>query len=92
MRQGIVRTLALLALGFAGGACADGLELSLVAASAENLAEPHDIVLSPDGSRLFVADNNNDRIVVLETKLGKDIGSDHRPLLVRLAWQSGSDG
>jgi endonuclease/exonuclease/phosphatase (EEP) superfamily protein YafD len=34
----------------------------------------------------------SDRIDVLETKLGRDIGSDHRPLLVRLAWRSGNDG
>lgn len=45
---------------------ADTLEFTLVAASAENLAEPHDIVLSPDGRYLYVADNANDRIVVLD--------------------------
>ena len=33
----------------------------------------------------------SDRIDVLETKLGEHIGSDHRPLIVRLAWQSGGD-
>lgn len=75
MRRGTVPTLALLALGFAGSAWADGLELSLVAASAENLAEPHDIVLSPDGSRLFVADNNNDRIVVLDPSSLAELGT-----------------
>jgi endonuclease/exonuclease/phosphatase (EEP) superfamily protein YafD len=34
----------------------------------------------------------SDRIDVLETKLGKDIGSDHRPVIVRLAWRSEGDG
>jgi endonuclease/exonuclease/phosphatase (EEP) superfamily protein YafD len=33
-----------------------------------------------------------DRVDVLETKLGEDIGSDHRPLLVQLAWRSEGDG
>jgi len=39
-----------------------------VAASGESLSEPHDIVLSPDGQQLFVADNGNDRIVVLDAE------------------------
>ena len=51
------------------------LELSLVAASAENLAEPHDIVLSPDAKYLFVADNGNDRIVVLDASTLREIGT-----------------
>ena len=45
---------------------AEVLHFRLEAASAENLAEPHDLVLSPDGKALYVADNGNDRIVVLE--------------------------
>lgn len=34
----------------------------------------------------------SDRIDVLETALGRPIGSDHRPLLVQLAWRSDGDG
>lgn len=40
--------------------------LSQVQSSNRDFSEPHDIVLSPDGSLLFVADNGNDRIVVLD--------------------------
>jgi DNA-binding beta-propeller fold protein YncE len=54
---------------------ATALELSLVAASAENLAEPHDIVLSPDARNLFVADNGNNRIVVLDATTLGEVGS-----------------
>ena len=42
------------------------IELSFVAASGQSYAHPHDIVLSPDQRYLYVADNNNDRIAVLE--------------------------
>lgn len=37
-----------------------------VQSSNRDLDEPHDILLSPDGSLLFVADNGNNRIVVLD--------------------------
>lgn len=37
-------------------------------ASPEVFAEPRDIVLSPDGKLLYVADNGNDRIVVLHAQ------------------------
>lgn len=47
---------------------ADPLQFTLMAASAENLGKPHDIVLSPDGRLLYVADNDNDRIVVLDAQ------------------------
>ena len=43
-----------------------GLEIGFVAASPGVYAEPHDIVLSPDGRHLYVADNGNDRIAVLD--------------------------
>ena len=56
----------LLVLAFIVPCRADDLTFRLEAASAENLGEPHDIVLSPDGTRLYVADNANDRIVVLD--------------------------
>lgn len=45
---------------------AAALDLAMVAVSAEGLAKPHDIVLSPDGVHLFVADNENNRIAVIE--------------------------
>ncbi|WP_455198053.1 NHL repeat-containing protein [Kaarinaea lacus] len=60
-------------------------DLSFVNASAEDYSGPHDITLSADGKRLFVADNNNDRIAVLDAdslkfvfSFGEDIlGSPH---------------
>ena len=52
---------------FSAPAVASGdLTLSLIQSSNREFSEPHDIVLSPDGSLLFVADNGNDRIVVLD--------------------------
>jgi len=45
---------------------AQSLTFELIAASPATLAKPHDIKLSPDGKTLFVADNGNDRIVVLD--------------------------
>lgn len=53
---------------------ADALKFEFVAASAETLGLPHDIVLSPDGKVLYVADNTNDRIVVLEPETLKELG------------------
>lgn len=77
MRSPILPALALVVLVAVspGAARADALELVLMAASAETLAEPHDIVLSPDGERLFVADNGNDRIVVLDAKTLSELGT-----------------
>ena len=46
-------------LGAAPVAPAGPLELTLMAVSAEYLGKPHDIVLSPDGRLLYVADNDN---------------------------------
>ncbi|MEN8174251.1 MAG: NHL repeat-containing protein [Pseudomonadota bacterium] len=48
------------------GRPAIGLEISFVNASPTVYAEPHDIVLSPVGQLLYVADNGNDRIAVLD--------------------------
>lgn len=45
---------------------AAAFDLEFVAASPQIYAEPHDVVLSPDGRRLYVADNNNHRIAVLD--------------------------
>ena len=41
-------------------------ELTFEAQSAASFAQPHDITLSPDQRFLYVADNNNDRIAVLD--------------------------
>ena len=51
------------------------LRFSLEAASAEDFARPHDVVLSPDGSKLYVADNGNHRIAVLDALFLTEIGS-----------------
>ncbi len=45
---------------------AESLRYQMVAASPEIYAEPHDLVLSPDGKQLYVADNGNDRVAVLD--------------------------
>jgi len=54
---------------------AAALEFAMVAVSAENLAKPHDIVLSPDGVHLFVADNENNRIAVLDGLTLTEVGA-----------------
>jgi DNA-binding beta-propeller fold protein YncE len=56
-------------------AYAETLKFELVAVSAETYAQPHDIVLSPDGKALYVADNNNHRIVVLEPQTLQERGT-----------------
>lgn len=53
---------------------AAALDLAMVAVSAESLAKPHDIVLSPDGAYLFVADNENNRIAVLDAATLTEVG------------------
>ena len=76
MRPHVFRMLMLAAvcLGAGTGTNAAALDFSLAAMSAENLAKPHDIVLSPDGNHLFVADNENDRIVVLNATTLAEVG------------------
>lgn len=46
----------------------------MAAASAETYGTPHDIVLSPDGTLLYVADNAHDRIAVLDAETLKEVG------------------
>ncbi len=41
-------------------------DFTLKASSDKQFSRPHDIVLSPDKKLLYVADNGNDRIVVLD--------------------------
>lgn len=47
---------------------------TLEAISAESYSTPHDIVLSPDHSRLYVADNNAHRIAVLDPTSLTELG------------------
>jgi len=56
--------LALASLIAPGPAAA--FDLEFVAASPQAYDRPHDLVLSPDGGHLYVADNHNDRIAVLD--------------------------
>ena len=50
-------------------------ELTFEAHSAQSFAQPHDITLSPDQRYLYVADNNNDRIAVLDSQSLDLVGS-----------------
>ncbi len=70
----IVWLLVLIAWSMPPVASANSLTFEMRAASAETYAQPHDIVLSPDGSLLYVADNNNDRIAVLDAGTLKEVG------------------
>ena len=54
---------------------AQSFRLSYEAHSEQVFAQPHDIVLSPDKRYLYVADNNNDRIAVLNSDSLKLLGS-----------------
>jgi len=76
MRPSVILALilAIVCLGSAIVTSAAPPEFTLIAASAENLAKPHDIVLSPDGKLLFVADNDNDRIAVLDAETLAEVG------------------
>lgn len=54
---------------------AHAFELSFEAHSAQSFAQPHDITLSPDQRYLYVADNNHDRIAVLDPQSLSLVGS-----------------
>jgi len=58
----------LILLLFAPAALTEEVAIRYVAVSEEFLSEPHDIVLSPDGQQIYVADNGNDRVVVLDAQ------------------------
>lgn len=76
MASRLILLLALLIAGSTGiVASANSLTFEMVAASAETYAKPHDIVLSPDGKLLYVADNDNDRIAVLDARTLKELGA-----------------
>ncbi len=64
----------LIGWSLANVASADSLSFQMIAASGETYAKPHDIVLSPDGKLLYVADNDNDRIAVLDAETLKELG------------------
>ncbi len=69
---------ALLCAGLAMAATvarAENFELVFEAHSAQSFAQPHDITLSPDQRFLYVADNNNDRVAVLDPESLAVLGS-----------------
>jgi YVTN family beta-propeller protein len=54
---------------------AEALKSEFIMASEASFNLPHDLALSPDGRYLYVADNGNDRIAVLNPDTLKVIGS-----------------
>ena len=54
---------------------AGALKIEFILAGEASFNLPHDLVLSPDGRYLYVADNGNDRIAVLDPDTLKVIGS-----------------
>ena len=67
--------LSLLAFLLMAATSAHGFEAEFVAASDENLSNPHDIELSSDGKLLYVSDLGNDRVAVLDADTLKLVGS-----------------
>ncbi len=65
----------LLLLSCGTTSAADPLRFVLEAASDTHYAHPHDIVLSPDGRALYVADNGNHRVAVLDPVTLEERGS-----------------
>ncbi|MDX1593119.1 MAG: NHL repeat-containing protein [Gammaproteobacteria bacterium] len=63
-----VLLLVALCLAWSVAATAGPFRFELEAATPATYARPHDIVLSPDGESLFVADNHNHRIAVLDPR------------------------
>ena len=72
------RLVILLALSVAWSigsvAKAESVKFEFQAASADTYGVPHDIVLSPNGKFLYVADNEKDRIAVLDARSLKELG------------------
>ncbi|UCD79588.1 MAG: NHL repeat-containing protein [Desulfobacterales bacterium] len=54
---------------------AEAFKSEFILAGEASLSLPHDLALSPDGRYLYVADNGNDRIAVLDPGTLKVIGS-----------------
>lgn len=67
------RLTAIVLMLFCSTAQSEQFTIQYVTGSDEIFSEPHDIVLSPDGQRLYVADNGNHRIVVLDAQTLKRI-------------------
>ena len=72
--RSIVWLVVMIVWGMPAVASADSLTFEMRAASAETYAKPHDIVLSPDGNLLYVSDNDNDRIAVLDARTLQEVG------------------
>ncbi len=73
MRQLAIISLAILALSAAPAAAQ--VTATFEAQSDRSFGNPHDIVLSPDGSRLYVADVNNNAVKVLDPQSLATIGA-----------------
>lgn len=73
----LIRTLSLLGLLLCcvSVSQATKLKFELEASSSESYSHPHDIVLHPNGELLYVADNGNDRIAVLDAESLEEVGS-----------------
>jgi DNA-binding beta-propeller fold protein YncE len=51
------------------------LQATLLAEQAQELAQPHDAALSPDGKLIYVTDMANSRIVVLDAMTLTHVGA-----------------
>jgi len=67
--------LLFVALVVASATNAETIRFKMQAASAESYGVPHDIVLSPDGKYLYVADNEKHRIAVLDAMSLSELGT-----------------
>lgn len=76
LRAGGPAFLALVAIAplMSGASVADEFQATFLRASAESFSRPHDLVLSPDRKRLYVADVGNDVVKVLDPVTLKMIG------------------
>ena len=72
MHQLVLIAFAIFALTAAPAAAQ--VSATLEAESDRSFGNPHDLVLSPDGTRLYVADVNNDAVKVLDPQTLKTIG------------------
>ncbi len=54
---------------------AEAFDLEFAAASPQIYDTPHDLVVAPDGRHLYAADNDNDRIAVLDPKTLELLGT-----------------
>jgi DNA-binding beta-propeller fold protein YncE len=73
MRLASSLPLLLLTLLSSAVLAADQFTFAMVAKSSENFLHPHDITLSNDGKRLYVADNGNHRVAVLDAETLREL-------------------